>query len=274
MAHLQEMPDRVVILVRHGVVRVVPVHEVCEALRLLRLHVGESADPRLAVLHELADAVRLDVSLRPEALFLFDLHLYPQPLAVETVLEPLLVALHVPETKEQVLVGSAPGVVDAHGVVGRDRAVYEREGLLGGVVAVQVSVDDARLVPPLEQPFFHRHEIGLRGDRLKGSARHLLCKFSHGFLGFRCDLNALFVSGTQDGVSSKGERTCVRGPVIRCFVAIYCPFNFCQQKTRPKTGTGRLRPAGPWHRIGVDSRRCQGARSCLIGTRGTTLVPV
>ena len=162
VAHLQEVPDGVVILVRHGVVRVVPVHEICEALGLFGLHAGKLAHPSLAVLYELADAVRLDVALGRESLLLFDLHLDPQPLSVEPVLESLAVALHVPEAEEQVLVRASPCVVDAHGVVGRDRSVDERKGLVRRLVAAQVAVDDARLVPPLEQSLFHRHEIGLR----------------------------------------------------------------------------------------------------------------
>ena len=124
-ALLQEVPDRVVVLVGHRVVGVVPIHPVAQANGLLRLDPGEPADPLLAALDELGDAERFDVPLGLETQLLFDLDLHPEPLAVEPVLVALPVAEHGVVALEEVLVGAAPGVVHAHRVVGRDRPVEE-----------------------------------------------------------------------------------------------------------------------------------------------------
>ena len=63
VAALQEVPDGVVILIRHGVVGIIPVHPVAEAARLLGLDGGVLAHPLLAFLHEAGDAEGLDVVL-------------------------------------------------------------------------------------------------------------------------------------------------------------------------------------------------------------------
>ena len=97
VALLQETPDGVVVLVRLGVVRVVPVHEVSESLRLLGDYVGESVNSVFALLHELANAVTLNLVLRLESVLLLDFNFYPESLPVVTVLEPLTVTLHVSE---------------------------------------------------------------------------------------------------------------------------------------------------------------------------------
>ena len=156
---LQEMPDRIVVLVGLRVVRVVPVHEKAEPLRLLGYLCGEVIDPGLAVFDELADSVLLDVTLRFETFFFFDFDLDPQPLTVEAVLEPLAVALHVAEPQEQVLVGPAPCVVNSHGVVGGDGPVDEREFFLFIVVQLQVARCNVVFFPPLENCFLVGDEI-------------------------------------------------------------------------------------------------------------------
>ena len=51
-----------------------------------------------------------------------DVDLDPEALAVEAVLPALVLAEHRVEAAEDVLVRAAPGVVDAHRVVGGDRA--------------------------------------------------------------------------------------------------------------------------------------------------------
>ena len=70
-----------------------------------------------------------------------DVDLNPQPLAVETVLPALVFAQHRLIALVQILVGAPPGVVDAHRVVGRDRAVDEAEDAVlffaGGPQAAQ-----------------------------------------------------------------------------------------------------------------------------------------
>ena len=162
VAALQEMPDGVVILIRHGVVGVVPVHPVAEALRLFGLDRGVLAHPLLALLDEAGDAVGLDVALGGKALLLLHLHFDPQPLAVEPVLVALAVALHGAPAQEQVLVGAAPGVVHPHRVVGGDRTVDEGVAPLGRGVALQVAIDDAGGLPPAELLMLQGDEVDAR----------------------------------------------------------------------------------------------------------------
>ena len=49
---------------------------------------------------------------------------------------------------------------------------------------------------------------------------------------------------------------------------------FANKKPAPNQGRVDVGLAAPGIGSGLTPRRCQGARSCLIGTRGTTLVPV
>ena len=159
VAHLQEPPDGVVVLVRHGVVRVVPVHPVAEPDRLLRDDVGEAAHALLARLHEPVDAVLLYVSLGAEAHLLLHLNLHPKALAVVAVLVTLAEALHGLVSLEQVLVRATPGVVNAHRVVGRDGPVDERPSPLRVSIALQVLPHHAGGVPPLQQVTLHCREV-------------------------------------------------------------------------------------------------------------------
>ncbi len=131
-------------------VGVVPVHPVAQADGLLGLHGGVAQDARLALAHELLQAVVLDVLLGGEAHFLLDFDLHPQALAVEAVLVAQLAALHGPEALEQVFVGAPPAVVDAHRVVGGDRPVDERPVR---VVLVQLAqlLEGAALLPELQK---------------------------------------------------------------------------------------------------------------------------
>src|SRR5262249_29887575 len=156
VALLEEAPDGVVVLLRHReiaapqvgtllpVLLVVPVHPVAEADRLLGLDLRELIDALLAQLHEAVDAGEavagdevFDVALRAEAQLLLDLDLDPEALAVEAVLVAQLVAGHGLVALVGVLVGAAPGVVDAHRVVGGDRAVEEGPLILAAVLLAE-----------------------------------------------------------------------------------------------------------------------------------------
>ena len=66
--------------------------------------------------------------------FLLDLDLDPQPLAIEAVLVAQLVAGHGEVAAVGVLVRAAPGVVDAHRIVGGDRPVEERPFRLAAIL--------------------------------------------------------------------------------------------------------------------------------------------
>ena len=78
---------------------------------------------------------------------------------------------------EEVLVGAAPGVVDAHRVVGGDRTVQERVALGRIVIAVQIFLEDVLRFPPGERLPFLRREIGPGVDALDSSCRdrHRVC---------------------------------------------------------------------------------------------------
>src|SRR4051812_18074387 len=83
MAALQELPDSVVVLVRHREIGVVPIHPVAEPSGLTGLDGRVLQNPLLAFLDERIDAISLDIPLRLEPQLLLDLDLDPQPLAVE-----------------------------------------------------------------------------------------------------------------------------------------------------------------------------------------------
>src|SRR5262249_50629842 len=82
-------------------------------------------DALLAVLYEAVDAGKgvagnevLDVALRLQFQLFLDLDLDPQALTVEAVLVALVTAVHGVIALESVFVSAAPGVVDAHRIVG------------------------------------------------------------------------------------------------------------------------------------------------------------
>src|SRR5574338_478312 len=126
VALLEEMPDVLGIGVRHRVIRVVPVHPLPEPGRLAAYLVGELRHALAAGAGEAVQPERLDVALRVELEVLLYLHLDPQPVAVEPVLVALVEALQRLVTLVNVLVGTPPAVMHAHGIVRRDRPIYER----------------------------------------------------------------------------------------------------------------------------------------------------
>jgi hypothetical protein len=83
--------------------------------------------PLAAGARETLQAERLDLSLRVEPQRLLDLDLHPQPLAIEAVLESLVVAAQRSVALDDVLERASPRVMDPHRVVGGDRTVEERE---------------------------------------------------------------------------------------------------------------------------------------------------
>ena len=140
-------------------IRVVPVHPHAETFGLFGDDVREPVHPLFAKLHEVTDSVRFDIQLGLETQLFFDLDFDPQSLAVEAVLEPLFVALHIAESQEQVFITPAPGVVDAHRVVCGDGAVYERPAFVRVFVALSVLARNIILVPPREHVFFQLWEV-------------------------------------------------------------------------------------------------------------------
>ena len=153
---------------------IVPVHPHPEPDRLLGLARGKGEDALLAQADELGDAVVLDVALAREPEIPLDVDLDPEPLAVEAVLIALIAALHRPEPLEEVLVGAAPGVMDAHRVVGRDRSVQEAPALAARILGSQASEDPA-IVPEVQDLVLLGDEIGLGADWSKHRPRCSEC---------------------------------------------------------------------------------------------------
>src|SRR5262249_46836147 len=117
VAALQEVPDVLDVVVGHGEVGVVPVHPLAEPDRLLRDDVGVGENPLTTALGEAVEPVLLDLALGVESKRLLDLDLDPESLAVEAILIALIEPLHRLVALVHVLVGTAPGMVDTHGVV-------------------------------------------------------------------------------------------------------------------------------------------------------------
>ena len=123
-----------------------------------------------ALVRELIHPVRLDILLGLKAELLLDLDLHPKALGVKAVLIAAVLALHGVVAQEGVLERAAPGVVDAHRVVGRDRPVDEAEALVPGILRFQLA-KAVVLLPELHDLVFHcdkfiliRHYFNLRRE--------------------------------------------------------------------------------------------------------------
>src|SRR5439155_8887106 len=162
----EEAPDVLDVRVRERQVVVAPVHPLAEALRLLGHHADELRDPLLAALRELGEPVVLDLPLRVETELLLDLDLDPEALAVEAVLVALVEAPERLVALEDVLQRAAPGVVDAHRVVGRDRPVDEAPALVAAVLLAQ-PLKGPLLLPALEDLVLERRMIRNGRQRLE-----------------------------------------------------------------------------------------------------------
>src|SRR5260370_26516998 len=153
-AALEEAPDRVVVLIGHRVVRVVPIHPLAQADGLLGRDGGVPALAVLAGPDEVRDAVGLAVVLVGEATLLLDLRLRVQALGIPAVLVALAEAAHGVEALPQVLVRAPPGVVKAPGVVGGHWTIDKRPAPVRILFAQQVVLEHVVLVPPpLDLPF-------------------------------------------------------------------------------------------------------------------------
>jgi len=95
-----------------------------------------------------------------------DTDLDPEALAVEAVLVALVVAPERLVALEDVLQRAAPRVVDAHRVVGRDRAVDEAEARAVGVLLAQLP-ERALVLPALEDLTLEGRVVRHAGQRLE-----------------------------------------------------------------------------------------------------------
>jgi hypothetical protein len=139
--------------------------------------------PLLAVVDEALDAVFLDVFFRAEAQLLFRLDFDPQALAVEPVLEALVVAAHGEIPLEGVFIGAAPGVVDPHRVVGGDRPVEKRPLRPPGDLGAQL-LKGAGGLPKSQHLVLAGHQAGVGFDAFKHFDRL-----------FRAQLGSLTIGG-------------------------------------------------------------------------------
>ena len=155
---LEEAPNVGDVGVRESEVVVAPVHPLAEALRLPDHDSGEFRDEVAAVAGEAGEPVILDLVLRVEPEGLLDLHLDVEPLRVEPVLVPELVAVHGLVALEDVLEGAPDSVVDTGGRIRGDRPVHEREGRAATVLLAQLR-KRALGVPAREHPVLERRMI-------------------------------------------------------------------------------------------------------------------
>jgi hypothetical protein len=123
-------------------------------------------------LGELGEAVLFDLTLRVQAQRPLDLDLHVKTLAIEPILVALVVAAKGLVALEDVLERAAPRVMDAHRIVGRDRAVDEAP--LGPVgVPLPEPLEDSLALPPLEDPALERGVIGYRSQRFEDLSAHV-----------------------------------------------------------------------------------------------------
>ena len=179
VAALQEAPDVGDVRVGHREVGLVPVHPHAEPLGLARLDARVLRHPVAAGAHEALEPVRLDVALGVEPERLLDLDLDPQALAVEPVLVAQLLAERRLVALEQVLQRAAPRVVDAHRIVGRDRAVEERERLAAGARLLE-TLERALALPARENAALELGVVGLGRNCAKSESGHALADGSLG----------------------------------------------------------------------------------------------
>ena len=78
----------------------------------------------------------------------------------------LRVALHGLEALKDILVRASPGMVDAHGVIGRNRTVNERPARIVFVLCDEL-VEGSGILPKLEDPMLHAGKVEVSADVLE-----------------------------------------------------------------------------------------------------------
>ena len=115
----------------------------------------------------------MDSGFCPETKLLLNFDLNPQSLTVEPVLVSLVVASHGEKALIRIFVRSAPGVVNAHRVVGRDRSVEKAPSFAACIFATQL-LKNLLDIPELQDRVFTSNKIAV-GDGLKHMARKPKC---------------------------------------------------------------------------------------------------
>src|SRR5262249_16471166 len=169
---LQEGPDGVVVLLRHGKVTAplirglapilvaVPVHPIAQTDRLLGLDAGELVNPVLTLLHKPIDAGEriarhevFDVALGAQLEFLLNFDFDPQTLAVKAILVAQFMPRHSEIALVSILVSPTPGMMYAHGVVGGDRAIEKGPAWFTTILFAEF-VEDFVTLPEIEDGTF------------------------------------------------------------------------------------------------------------------------
>ena len=88
------MPDRVIVLIAHGIIRIFPIHPIAETLALFGLNTRKLDHAVFTGLHELFNTECFDIGFGLETVFLFHFHFDPETLAIETILVTHLFAQH------------------------------------------------------------------------------------------------------------------------------------------------------------------------------------
>ena len=170
MHHAQEAPDVLDVGVAERVVVALPIHPHPEPLRRPAQLVRGPGDHLAAARGEALEPVLLDLALGVQAERLLHPDLDPQPLAVPPVLVALVAAAQRLIALEHVLERAPPRGVDAHHLVGSDRAVDEGERRAVRVLLAQ-ALEHPVAVPP-------RQRLGLdapvirHGRQTSEPARH------------------------------------------------------------------------------------------------------
>src|SRR5262249_17598009 len=109
--------------------------------------------------HEIFDPVVANFALGAESEAFFHLNLHPQSLTIEAVLVAQLAPVHGVIALVHILERAAPGVMDSHRVVGRNRSIQERP--MGSIRVFGAEfVEYAALVPQTQDFALHGWEIG------------------------------------------------------------------------------------------------------------------
>ena len=162
----QQPPDRLDVVVGVGVVGVVQVDPEADALGEALPLLEVRGDALAAQLVELGDAVGLDLPLAVDAEAALDLELDRQAVRVPAGLARHAVAAHRLVAREEVLEDARDDVVRARPAVGRGRPLVEHED--GGVLAaLEALLEDAVLLPELEDARVERREVDARRDVLE-----------------------------------------------------------------------------------------------------------
>ena len=119
----EEVPDALNVEVGVGVIGVVPVHPLAQALGLFRDDAGEFLHTVHALAREFIHAIGFDIALAGEAQLLFHLDLDPESLRIKAIAIVSIASFHGVVFYKGILQRSSPDMVNTHGIVCRDGTV-------------------------------------------------------------------------------------------------------------------------------------------------------